>query len=291
MNAPRLLFPVMMGVLLAAAVSAEAWMLRQARLRAARSLSALEQKKQERDRLEKLSPAPTAENEAAILTAVTEARETLVRLREGLAAEIDPRGDPVPARPVDSLFALTEFAENMRRKAVEAQVALKPQESFGFASHANEGPSAEAIPLVHRQQRAVQELLDAVLAVRPQALLAVNRERPPAQEEDGGPAGRVDFFTPSPTLLVRQPGLVETDVFRLEFTGQTGVLRDFLAVWAISPWPVLVRSVEVEPLNRAVGTPAVFFADKSVVVATATPSRFVVTVEVPVPIIPAGGQP
>src|SRR5690606_31963030 len=149
----------------------------------------------------------------------------------------------------DSLFALTEFAERMRRKAVEAQVALKPQESFGFASHAHEGPPVEALLVVHRQQRTVQELLDTVLAVRPQALLAVNRERPPAQEEGGGPAGRVDFFAPSPALLLRQPGLMETDAFRLEFTGQTDVLRDFLAALANLSWPVLVRSVEVESLN------------------------------------------
>ncbi len=290
MTAPRFLFPVMMGVVLAAAVSAEVWMLRQARLRATRSLLALEQKKQERDWLEKLAPAPTAENEAAVLTAVTEAREALARLRQELAAEMDPPDDSVPASPVDSLFALTELAEKMRRKAIEAQVALKPQESFGFSSHANEGPPVEAIPLVHRQQRTVQELLDTMMTVRPQALLAVNRERPPAQEESGGPAGRVDFFAPSPFLLVRQPGLVETDAFRLEFTGQTDVLRDFLDALANLPWPVLVRSVEVEPLNAPV-MPVASLTDKAVVVAKANSSRFVVALEVPVLVAKAGEQP
>lgn len=290
MNARRSIISLVVVALLIAIVSAEIWLVQQARLRALRTVTALEQKKQERDWLGKLSPAPTAENEAAIAGALDEARETLRRLRDGLAGNETTLDEPVPTRPVDSLFDLTEFAEKMRRKAIEAQVALKPQESFGFASHANEGPPAEAIPVVHRQKRAVQELLDAVMAVQPQALLAVNRERPPAQEETGGNAGRADYFVPAPALLVRQPGLIETDVFRLEFTGQTGVLRNFLTALATLPRPVLVRSVEVEPLNPAV-TPVSSVTDKTIVVTKAAPSRFVVAMEVPVLVAKIGEQP
>jgi hypothetical protein len=290
MNAPRSMIPPMLVALLVTIVSAEIWLVQQARLRAMRAVTALEQKKQERDWLGKLSPAPTAENEAAIAAAVDEAREALGRLSDGLAGSEAAPNEPAPAHPVDSLFALSEFAGKMRRKATEAQVALKPLESFGFASHASEGPPVEAIPMVHRQQRAVQELLDTMLAVRPQALLAVNRERPPAHEESGGPAGRADFFAPSPHLLVRQPGLVETDAFRLEFTGQTDVLRNFLDALANLPRPVLVRSVEVEPLN-APAMPVSSPTDKTVVVAKANPSRFVVALEVPVLAAKTGGQP
>ena len=219
-----------------------------------------------------------------------EARETLRRLRDGLVGAEAAASEPVPARPVDSLFALTEFAEKMRRKATEAQVALKPQESFGFASHIHEGPSVDAIPTVHRQQRTVQELLDTVLAVRPQALLAVNRERPPALEEGGGPAGRTDFFAPAPALLLRQPGLVETDAFRVEFTGQTDVLRDFLVALANLSRSVLVRSVEVEALNVP-PAPASLAENGAIIVAKAALSKFVVALEVPVLTAKAGGQP
>ena len=281
------MLPPVIVALVLCVLAAEGWMLQQARQRALRAIANLEQKKQERDWLGTLTPAPTPENEAAIAAAVDEAQEKLRRLRDDLAGTED---EPTPARPVDSLFALTEFAENMRRKAAEAQVALKPQESFGFASHVHEGPPVEAIPTVHRQQRTVQELLDTVLAVRPQALLAVNRERPPAHEEGGGAAGRVDFFVPSPALLLRQPGLVETDAFRLEFTGQTDVLRGFLAALGNLSRPVLVRSVEVEALNVP-PAPASLAENGTVVVAKAAPSKFVVALEVPVLTDKAGGQP
>lgn len=265
-------------------------MLQQARQRALRAVSNLEQKKQERDWLGALSPAPTPENETAIAAALGAARENLRRLRDDLAGAEIVADEPLPARPVDSLFALTEFTEKMRRKAIKAQVALKPQESFGFASYAQEGPPVEAIPTVYRQQRTVQELLDAMLAVRPQALLAVNRERPPTQEEGGGPAGRADYFAPAPSLLVRRPGLLETDVFRLEFTGQTDVLRDFLAALANLSRPVLVRSVEVEPLNASLAS-APLSENGAVIVARAAPAKFVVALEVPVFTAQTGGQP
>lgn len=254
-------------------------MLQQARQRASRAVANLEQKKQERDWLEKLTPAPTAENEAAIVTAVEEARETLRRLRDEAVGGAVTVNERAPVRPVDSLFALTEFSEEMRRKATEARVALKPQESFGFASHVHEGPSIEAIPTVHRQQCTVRELLDLVFAVRPQALLAVSRERPFMQEEGGGAAGRADFFAPAPALLLRQPGLIETDAFRLEFTGQTDVLRDFLAALANLSRPVLVRSVEVESLKNPL-VPS--HENGPAIVAKATPSKFIVALEVPV---------
>jgi hypothetical protein len=290
MNARRSILPSVVVALVLCALVAEGWLLQQVRQRASRAVSNLEQKKQERDWLGKLSPAPTPENEAAIAAALGAARENLRRLREDLAGAEVLADEPVPVRSVDSLFALTEFAEEMRRKAIEAQVALKPQESFGFASHAQEGPAAEAIPTVHRQQRTVQELLDTMMAVRPQALLAVNRERPPAQEEGGGPAGRADFFAPAPALLVRQPGLVETDAFRLEFMGQTDVLRDFLTALANLSRPVLVRSVEVEPLNVPHATTSLS-ENGAVIVARAAPAKFVVALEVPVFTAQTGEQP
>src|SRR5207245_42405 len=99
----------------------------------------------------------------------------------------------------------------------------------------------------------------------PRALLSVQRERPltaaqralrhqpsrsgapgvlPVQGAGGAPA---DFFDPDPQLSVRQPGWIDSEAFRLEFTGPTPVLRDFLNTLATYRLPLIVSSVEVEP--------------------------------------------
>jgi hypothetical protein len=151
----------------------------------------------------------------------------------------------------------------------------------------------------------VQYLVEALIEARPQSLLAVQRERPltAAQRMErnqlsttgalppAAPAARggqaEDFLELDPALSLRMPGRVDSDAFRLEFTGQTAALRTFLNTLAAFKLPVIVRSVEVEPV--ATGAAPVGPAGASgpsgapVPLVAQNSSRFAVTVEYVLP--------
>ena len=129
------------------AVAADGWFLQQARQQAARAGAALEQKKQERDWLARQSPAPSAANEQAITQELLQSRRELAGLRAALQArDGEAAGLAPPAKPLDAYFAIAAFVEKSRALAARAQVLIKPDERFGFATHANEGPEPELLP-------------------------------------------------------------------------------------------------------------------------------------------------
>jgi hypothetical protein len=264
-------------------IAGEVWGLQQSRVAAGRAVAALEQKKQERDWLARQTPALNADNEAAIVADLAATNRLLVELRAALQGR-DPTvfSTPAPAKPIDAYFALADFVEKLRIRAAQAQVVLKPDERFGFATHTNEGPVIGQLSAVHQQQLATRYLVETLLESRPLALLAVRRERPDA----GGP--RVsgdradDFFVLDPALSIRQPGQVGSVALRVEFTGQTAALRNFLNSLAAFRQPVVVRSVEVEPLAIAAGsgaTPPAAAAGSPVPLVRPSLSKFAVTVE------------
>ena len=75
------------------------------------------------------------------------------------------------------------------------------------------------------------------------------------------------------------PGRVESEAFRLEFTGQTAVLRAFLNSLAALPRPVIVRRVEVEPLTAESGASTAPVAGAPVPLVAQNLSKFAVVVE------------
>jgi hypothetical protein len=260
-------------------VVAEGWLLQQSRLASARTLLALEQKKQERDWLVRQSPALSGENETALTADVAAAGRMLTELRTALQGKDGSLfAPPPPAKSIDAFFELANFVEKLRTRAAQAQVVLKPDERFGFAAHTHEGPVAEQIVAVHRQRLATQFLVETLLESHPLALLAVRRELPTA---DGArdQRNRVDdFFELDRALSLRQAGQVETAAFRLEFTGQTAALRNFLNSLAGFRQPVVVRSVEVEPLAAATAATPVA-PGSPVPLVRQSLSKFAVTVE------------
>lgn len=279
MNRLRQHFLLLVALLSAAAVGAELWLLTGARAGAARALAALEQKKQERDWLARQSPVPSAENEAALIADLTAVRARLATLQDGLRPRPPaPLEAPAPARPMDAFFALADLVEKARAQAISTRVTVRPDERFGFAAYANEGPAPDLLGPVHRQQLAVQSLLEPLFESRPLALLGVRRQAPAA---GGAPARGAadDFFALDPGLSLRAPGLVETEALRLEFTGQTSTLRAFLNALAALRHPVVVRSVEVEPLPPAGGPRSAPAAEAAVPVVRQSLSKFAVTVE------------
>ena len=282
---------LVLGVL---ALAAEAWFLQQARQQAARAVAGLEQKKQERDWLARQSPALSEANEQAIAQDLAQTGRALAGLRAALQwREGKPPSLAVPAKPIDTFFDLAAFIEKTRALAVRAQVMIKPEERFGFATHANEGPAEELVPAVFRQRLVAQFLMEALLEARPRMLAGVQRERPltAAQreqrnqpEQSGAPAANPagaagDFFDYAAANSLRVPGRVESEAFRLEFTGQTPALRAFLNSLAALPLPVIVRRVEVEPLTMEFAAAAALEAGAPVPLVTQNLSKFAVIVE------------
>ncbi len=292
----------------AAAVVAQGWLLAGAMGEARRAENLLAQRRQERDWLAAQSPALSAANAAALEEDVAAAEKNLAALRTALAGRRRARPEP-PARPLDAYFALAAYTDRMRALAARQQVRVRADEAFGFASHTNEGPEPDLLARVHLQAVVLEHLVATLLEARPRALLGVQRERPvpesrrtvrlapAAAAETAEPPARpggvpADFFSPDEQLRLRRPGLVDTEAFRLEFTGQTQTLRAFLNEVAAFQLPVIVRSVEVEPAlaDDAPVSDAAPSPDAPVPVVRDNFSKFAVVLEF-VEVLPAAPPP
>ena len=276
-------------VLCSAIIGGELWWLGTAKRGAQRALAALEQKKQERDWLARRIPAPSAATEEAIVAELAALRNRIGSLRSALRSPSpEPLAVPAPLRPMDAYFELAALMERARAQAIASGAMLRPDESFGFASHANEGPAPDLLVQVYRQQQAVGLLLEPLFESRPRALLRVRRQ-PPSGAGAAERAAGEDFFTMEPGLSVRRAGLIETEAVRLEFTGQTSTLRAFLGRLAHLRHPAVVRGVDVEPMppTGSMRPPPI---DAPVPVVQQNLSKYTVTVEF-VLLIPRPAQP
>ncbi len=293
-----------------AAIFGEAWLVQRDRQLATRAVAALELKMQERDWLTRLSPALSVDNEQAIAHDVAEALKVLTGLHSALQGkETEMMSAIPPAKSIDVYFDIAVFVEKTRAAAARAQVMIKPDEHFGFASHASEGPEAELVPAVFRQRIAGQYLVEALLESRPRAVLAVQREHPltaaqlaqrnqpsaPGVSAAVAPAGLAgqpgDFFDLDGQISLRVPGRVESAAFRVEFTGQTPALRAFLNSLAAFKLPAIVRSVEVEPLAAESRAATTLPAGAPVPLVALNLSKFIVVVELIEPLPAAGREP
>ena len=253
--------------LLVVLLGTETWFWIHGRQTAQKALAALEQKKQERDWLARQSPALSETNEQALTHDLANTKDVIAGLRSALQGK-DAKllATPPPAKSIDVYFNLAAFVEKTRALAGRAQVVIRPDERFGFATHTNEGPDADLVPAVWRQRLLTQYLVEALLEAHPRALLSVQREHPltaaqhaarnqppqpgavPVASAIGTGGQPADFFEFDNQMTVRVPGRVDSDAFRLEFTGQTQTLRAFLNSLASFKLPLIVRSVEVQPL-------------------------------------------
>jgi hypothetical protein len=284
----RLLKPSFSAVLTLAWVlglGTESWLLLQERALARRARAGLAQKLAERDWLVKQMPALTSENEQAIAAELVQAEKAAVALRASLRGpeagwlDVHP-----PAKPLDAFFDIASFVERARSAAAQAQIGCAPGERFGFAAYVREGPAPEFLPAVYRQRLIAERLVDMLIAARPLALLGLRRESLEAvQSADKNGAG--DFFTLEPAFSLRQPGQLDTMAFRLEFSGRTAVLRNFLNSLAAFPQPFVVRSVEAEPLPAAdhLGFAPAGEQDLGVPLVRSNLTKFAVTVEFVLP--------
>ena len=260
-------------------ISGEGWWLWRARAEAVRALSLLEQKNREREGLREQSPAPTEENELIVKREITSAQTRLADLEKALST--GGRAEGVAAiKPTDAYFEIASFVEKARALAAQSHVSIRPDEHFGFASHASEGPGFDALRDVLRQRAAAQVLVEALLAAQPASLISVQREHPLTSAPRAGRGDPTDFFEPASGVSLRKPGMLEVDAFKVEFTGQTRVLREFVNRLLSADRTFAVRVVEAESVSPVAANPG--SAGKSAMVLPVVVegiSRFRVVVE------------
>ena len=213
------------------------WLLR-LRKSAHHELASLAKKRQQREQLLSEDRLPTPEN-----TDYATAKPTV-------AVTAPATNEDFPRRPLDAFIAIAGAKEQMRRLAAGNGVGLVPDESFGFATYAHEGPREKELDAVHEQIGLTRLLVEKLFAARPGRLLAIHREQPNSGKGDGGRPGAEDFFALDARLDLRAAGLMDGRAIQLEFTGQTPVLRTFLNSLGVAPEPLVVRSVEVEPIQN-----------------------------------------
>jgi hypothetical protein len=230
---------------------AELWLLQRARRQAVMALAGLEQSQQERDRLDRQSPALNEHNDQAIARDLARARQLLAAQRAALR-DFDglKRGTSPPATPLDLFFAIATFVEQARATAEQAQVTLRPDEHFGFAEYAHAGPEAKEMPGVLRQLAMIRPLVEALLESGPHTLLGVKRVDS-GRSALSGPSGSMEgavYFDEAPSRPLRVPCWLRKETFLLEFTGQTPVLREFMTRLEGGRYAATVRCVQVGPL-------------------------------------------
>jgi hypothetical protein len=155
----------------------------------------------------------------------------------------------VPGSRTEACAALAEMAQGLRELATERGIGVAADEGFGFSEFAQAGPEPERLAEVHRQSRVVAAAVRLLIDARPTEIRVVRRGT--IWDPNAGPIGAGGFALPA-TRSLRVGGLAASTVVRLEFTGHSGVLRDLLNGLARAESLLAVRSVEVEPLERAI---------------------------------------
>jgi hypothetical protein len=241
---------------------------------AAKSAKVVAAKRNELSALLNSTPAPTQASKSAIEADLLRTQAALATMRGELKGQGSTasalRAADVPTEPTDAFFNIATFVEKTREKANAAKIKIKPDERFGFSAHANTGPDRELIPQVFRERQIAEYLLDALIAANPVELVSVQRERPVTKAElaaiasdqssttarasTGNSQVAGDFFEIDPRISARVPGFVNATAFRLAFNGETESLRSFLNKLATFELPLVVRSVEVEPIAKPAAT-------------------------------------
>lgn len=202
-------------------------------------------------------------------------------LRGGEVARAWHEAQP-PAASTDAYFEIAAHVERMRVAARDHGVAVRDDEQFGFADYGKAGPEPEHIPVVFRQRQMLDHLLSQLFALGPQRLDRVERSRPQGAAISGGRMATVgrDEFVPD-DWTAPLPGRSSVIACRISFTAQTEVLRRWLNHLAEFGAPLVVRLVEVEPVEpSARNVEATPRAEGDVVlVVPHSLSRYTVTVE------------
>ena len=146
---------------------------------------------------------------------------------------------------------------------------------FGFQRFRESPPPAEHVDRVYLQTLVVQYMLDKLFDTIEEGddvdLISVLREPVydiPVELKANNSRGNTvpvkdGMFIVSDVITAKTPGAIDTMAFKVVFNGRTNNLRGFLkAIATEGKWPLVVRSVEVEPA-QAITTGSVSDASAS----------------------------
>lgn len=224
-------------------------------------------------------PSPTSENLGAVAGWLKAERAHWATELARWPARTTASGTATPA---DLYFQISALTAAWREAARWQGVVLKAGERFGFAEFAQRGPERSELEAVARQLRAVDCLLTALFASKPQSLVRLQRERlepkSAGKEATRGIGGGKtdDFFDTGRSRSLDTLTMLEATGLRVEFTGHTESLRQFLGRLAESGNAVIVRQLEIEPAGEEQGR-AKNEAKTEEILVRPEPLRFVVT--------------
>lgn len=242
--------------------------------------------------LSKTEPSPTitaaSELELGLSRQQIEVEKLKLELVGAASSVANPVGRDAPLERADGFFDIAAFVERMHDTATRRGVRLNADERFGFAAYAHAGPEIDALAAIFRQRCAIEYLLQILFDARPQALLAVQRERESikaaaqtASEPLRRDGSNGDSFEWDSRLSSRIAETVDAFAMRISFVAETVTLRALLNRLDAFEVPLVVREVEVEPaakVERGQDRAAVNQVEPAPLVAKML-SRFTVTVE------------
>lgn len=237
-----------------------------------------------------LKPAPTEANlelAKANVAALKEALRQQIETTKGTNPELI--NDSVPADGTELLFQLRGYRDELMRDAARTipinvnensvadgnipnpGVKIPNDFAFGFSRYLNTGtpPPAAAVKGIYLQKQILDYILDELLDTRPIEIKAVQREyvgtptaahrnaaavasQQAGQSGSGNQQSSItdEFKVGKETAAVKD--VINTMGFRIVFTGYTENLRQFMKSLEDFELPLVVRSVEVKPLESSV---------------------------------------
>ena len=207
------------------------------------------------------TPAATSDN-------LQTAQKNLKDLQEQLSGIVNSLGSAgnFSTPPTDAVTLMADvqhYVDNFKAQAKTNGVVIADPGNFTFGMGQYYGPVTppppEKIPVVFKQMEILEYILSQLYAAKAgdpdQKLMleTVEREDMVAAANTGGnpnDSGPKDTFTVAPLVSAKQPGAVDTLAFRFKFIAYTDTLRVFLNELAQFEYPLVVRSVEVEPATE-----------------------------------------
>lgn len=253
-------------VLLAVATAGQAWLYYSQTSKLGKISREITKKQQVLNAFSAQDPFPSKTNLDAIDADLAQLDKTRADIRELLRANsevaVKIASATTPGTSTDAYFDIANFVESMRKATQQAGIAGGETNRFGFNTYASTGPERDLIAPVFKQRQHIEYLVNALIKASPAEIISVQRERPltPNQTKQlaAGQSATVlpvdnnnkDYFIIDSRTSARVPGFVSTSAYRLNFKGNTLVLRSLLNQLALFELPIVVRSVEVEPISK-----------------------------------------
>lgn len=203
--------------------------------------------------------APSPESVEVARSYLRRIEQSELELIQSLDAElraITPRGYD---RSEALYFEVVSFVERMRALVSDKGISTGSSERYGFGQYIDAQqlilPDQENTPVARRaieqidlQLQLLERLLGHLFEAGPSSIRGVDRESviPLNPESKSLPE---DLFEVSPLVSAGVPESIFTMGFRFVFDGRTATLRDFLTAVVAEEMPVVIRSVEVSPVE------------------------------------------